>query len=249
MQLSKEGMTLESYNDFPEIKLTDDQMIEALRNAREKEYYRRRAEEYRKTITSVRATPKFNHGQLIEFFKMQYEIDETNERVIYDLCYYFSDNIAFSGDLQKGLLLSGGVGVGKTTIMKFFMRNQIFSYRVTSCREVEQLFSEDGYDAVDKFSANQPIALNGNPFGQQIVGFCFDDLGTESNSKHFGKEKNMMAEIILNRYDSKLPFNSTHITTNLTAEDLKENYGTRVTDRLREMVNVITFDKNIKSRR
>lgn len=249
MQLSQEGMTLGNFNEFPEIELTDEQISEALRNAREKEFYRRRAEEYRKNLLSARAFPKFNQGQLIDFFSMQYEIDKTNEKIIHDLCYYFSGDKAFSGDLNKGLLLSGGVGVGKTAIMNFFLRNQVFSYRLISCREVEQHFAEDGYDAIDTYSGNKPISVNGNPFGHQIIGYCFDDLGTESNSKHFGKEKNMMAEIILNRYDNKLPYNSTHITTNLTADDLRENYGTRVTDRLREMMNVITFDKDVKSRR
>lgn len=240
---------MESFSQYEEIELTEDQKTEALRKARENEFYRRRAEEYKKRLLKSRAVPKFTHGQLRDYFAMQYEIDETNEIILHELFLYFSGDPAFLGDLEKGILLCGGVGVGKTSIMKFFMRNQIFSYRVVSCREVEQHFSEAGYDAVDTYSQNLPIATNSNPFGHQVIGYCFDDIGTESNSKHYGKEKNMMAEIILNRYDSKLPYTSTHLTTNLTAEDLKSTYGTRVTDRLREMVNVIAFEPNTKSRR
>lgn len=249
MQLSNQGVSLESFSQYEEIELTEDQKTEALRKARENEFYRRRAEEYKKRLLKSRAVPKFTHGQLRDYFAMQYEIDETNEIILHELFLYFSGDPAFLGDLEKGILLCGGVGVGKTSIMKFFMRNQIFSYRVVSCREVEQHFSEAGYDAVDTYSQNLPIATNSNPFGHQVIGYCFDDIGTESNSKHYGKEKNMMAEIILNRYDSKLPYTSTHLTTNLTAEDLKSTYGTRVTDRLREMVNVIAFEPNTKSRR
>lgn len=118
-----------------------------------------------------------------------------------------------------------------------------------SCREIESDFSSEGEKSVSYCSYNIQIATNSNPFGHQVIGFCFDDLGTEANAKYFGKEKNVMAEIILNRYDNKLDFHSTHITTNLTADKIKEQYGTRVTDRMKEMFNIITFDKNAKSRR
>ncbi|MDT8347935.1 MAG: ATPase, partial [Flavobacteriaceae bacterium] len=35
----------------------------------------------------------------------------------------------------------------------------------------------------------------------------------------------------------------THITTNLNAEELEARYGSRVRSRLREMFNLISFDK------
>ena len=43
--------------------------------------------------------------------------------------------------------------------------------------------------------------------------------------------------------------NMTHITTNLNAEEIEDRYGNRVRSRLREMVNVIGFDKNTKDKR
>jgi DNA replication protein DnaC len=249
-QLSPEGLRLEpSIEKYEEITLNDEQAAEALRLGREKEFYRLREIEYRNRLSAKPTYPKFNHGQLRAFFEMQYEIDGNNEKIVSELCYYFSGDKAFSGDLGKGLLLAGGVGVGKTSLMQFFSRNQIFSFRLISCRDVEKEFSENGYETIDSFSGNLPISTNGNPFGHQVIGYCFDDLGTESNSKYFGKEKNMMTEVILNRYDRKLPYISTHITTNLTAKDLTEKYGTRVTDRLKEMMNIITFDPTTKSRR
>jgi hypothetical protein len=42
---------------------------------------------------------------------------------------------------------------------------------------------------------------------------------------------------------------TTHITTNLNAEEIEERYGNRVRSRLREMVNVIGFDINTKDKR
>lgn len=250
MQLSPEGLSSEvSVEQYNEITLSTEQSAEALRLGREQEFLRLQREEYRKRLIASPQYPKFTADQLWAFFGMQYEIDCENEKIVWDLCRYFSGDPKFSGDLEKGILLAGNVGTGKSSIMQFFGRNQIFSYRLMSCRDVETEFSEKGYETIDTFSVNLPVSLNGNPFGHQVIGYCFDDMGTEGNSKYFGKEKNMMAEVILNRYDRRLPKQSTHITTNLTASDITQIYGTRVTDRLKEMVNIIQFDPNAKSRR
>jgi len=80
--------------------------------------------------------------------------------------------------------------------------------------------------------------------------YCFDDLGTENKLKHFGNECNLMAEILLSRYDlfisSKL---LTHITTNLSASEIETLYGNRVRSRMREQFNLIAFDKNTNDKR
>ena len=53
-----------------------------------------------------------------------------------------------------------------------------------------------------------------------------------------------MAEILLSRYDlfvSKgIP---THVTTNLSASELESKYGNRLRSRMREMFNLVAFDK------
>jgi len=59
-----------------------------------------------------------------------------------------------------------------------------------------------------------------------------------------------MAEIFLSRYDlfitKKL---QTHITTNLSASEIEKQYGNRVRSRLREMVNLIAFEKSTPDKR
>ena len=84
---------------------------------------------------------------------------------------------------------------------------------------------------------------------RQII-FCFDDLGIEQPRKYFGNECNVMAEILLSRYElfvSKgIP---THVTTNLSASELEEKYGNRLRSRMREMFNLVAFDKNSKDKR
>lgn len=234
---------------FDDIELTEEEKAEAIRKGKEEKHYKLKREAYNEKLRSDRIQLAYSAEYIFDLFEKTYTVDDDNIDIILNLCRYFTNDKTFQGDLNKGLLLVGGVGIGKTTLMQFFKRNQKFSYRLMSCREIESDFSLEGEKSVSYCSYNVPIATNSNPFGHQEIGFCFDDLGTEANGKHFGKEKNVMAEIILNRYDNQLPGHCTHITTNLTAEQIKAQYGTRVTDRMREMFNIITFDSKAKSRR
>lgn len=87
-------------------------------------------------------------------------------------------------------------------------------------------------------------------YGNSDTIYCFDDLGIEQNMKHFGNESNVMAEILLSRYDL-LRYRGiiTHATTNLNANELEKLYGNRVRSRLREMFNLITFPENAEDLR
>lgn len=250
MQLSNPERTSEVLPEqYAHIELSEEEQAEALREARSKKHYQLKEIEYKKSLSAERKPASFTAEQMYQYFQLQYTVDDSNRDIVGQLCLYFSGDQRFKGDLNKGLILFGGVGVGKTTMLRFFMRNQIFSFNVVSARRIEAAFSSDGESAIARYSTNVDISLNSNPYGQQIIGYCFDDIGTEANAKHFGKEKNVIAEILLNRYDHNLPKQSTHITTNLSVAELTESYGTRVTDRIKEMMNVIQFDKDAKSRR
>lgn len=83
-----------------------------------------------------------------------------------------------------------------------------------------------------------------------MAGYCFDDLGTEQQIKHFGNDCNVMAEILITRYEEFIANGSiTHITTNLSASEIEKAYGNRVRSRLRQMFNLIAFDKEAKDKR
>ena len=74
--------------------------------------------------------------------------------------------------------------------------------------------------------------------------YCFDDLGVETTGRHFGKDCNVMGEILLSRYDLFLQRKiRTHATTNLNAQELEERYGNRVRSRMRQLFNLIAFDE------
>lgn len=141
--------------------------------------------------------------------------------------------------LRKGILLIGPIGCGKTSIMHlirpFFDEQR--RYLIKPTREISFEFINEGYSTINKY-------------GRGNKTFCFDDLGIEQSIKHYGNECNTMAEILLSRYDSMI--NSriiTHGTTNLNAGELEQTYGNRVRSRLREMFNLVAFDKDSPDKR
>ncbi|MFV0177946.1 hypothetical protein OBK27_13560 [Empedobacter falsenii] len=121
------------------------------------------------------------------------------------------------------------------------VKDQKFYY--TTCRDVSFEFIKEGYNTIDKYS-------KGIPFDFPMKNICFDDLGTENNIKYFGNECNVMAEIILSRYDLFMNLNiKTHITTNLSASEIEKYYTERVRSRLRQMMNFLAVPIQWKDKR
>ena len=80
--------------------------------------------------------------------------------------------------------------------------------------------------------------------------YCFDDLGTETTSKYFGNDCNVMAEILLTRYDLfKEKGIITHLTTNLSATEIESQYGNRLRSRMREMFNLFGYEESSEDKR
>jgi hypothetical protein len=126
--------------------------------------------------------------------------------------------------------------------MKFLTPSEN-KFIVKPCRDISFEFIQDGYQIIHKYS-------KGKLYQSEPRTYCFDDLGTENNLKYFGNECNVIAEILLNRYDlfiaKKL---KTHLTTNLSATEIETQYGNRVRSRLRSMLNLIAFDKTAPDKR
>jgi hypothetical protein len=246
---------------YSDIELDESELEEALRAAREAKHYRLVREAYSRSLREDPVYPKFTAEQVFEKYGAILNdegipfgncmSDKFEARVKW-LCLYFTGDPRFElngGSLNKGLLLSGGVGIGKSTLMKFFQRNQVASFKVIACQDVEAEFAINGDEAMDEYAENRKIAVNSDAFGHQSIGYCFDDLGAEDASKHYGRVKNVMQTVILKRYDLDLPYWTTHITTNLSADQLMERYDNRAMDRMRAMFNIIDFPITEKSRR
>lgn len=164
------------------------------------------------------------------------------------LCYFFKDQVTadlYKINLKKGIMLSGPIGSGKTSLMSLMrlLGNNQNYYIIRPCRDISFEFIKDGYPIIQKYS--HLSFKNHEP-----VTYCFDDLGTENSLKFYGNECNIMAEIILSRHDLFVSRKLlTHITTNLSATEIEQYYGNRVRSRMRELFNLIAFDKDSKDKR
>ncbi len=181
-------------------------------------------------------------GKLL--FGEQFRIYEQDTIIIRKLCHYFikdKENCKKNDiDPEKGILLSGPVGCGKTTLMKL-LRHIVPSqrpYEIIPCRNVTFSFNHLGFKTIEDYGNTKF--------------FCFDDLGIEQPGRFYGKDLNVMAEVLLSRYELYLQSKhkiKTHATTNLSADELEVQYGNRVRSRMRELFNLVSFDERAGDKR
>ncbi|GAA3563767.1 ATPase [Snuella lapsa] len=179
-------------------------------------------------------------GKLL--FGKNFKIYEEDEVVLYKLCIYFIRDFEacekLNIDPNKGILLSGPVGCGKTSLMKLlrYIVPHHKSYELIPARNITFTFNNIGFKIIQEYG-------NSNFY-------CFDDLGVETTGRYFGKDCNVIGEILLSRYDLFLQRKiRTHATTNLNAQELEECYGNRVRSRMRRLFNLIAFNGNVVDKR
>lgn len=181
-------------------------------------------------------------GKLL--FGEKFRIYDEDKDILIKLCSYFikdRENCETYGiDIDKGILLSGPVGCGKTSLMKLlkYLVPLQRPYLLAPCRNIVFGFNHLGYKTIEDYGDSSSI--------------CFDDLGVEPIGRHYGKDCNVMGEILLSRYELYLKTKTkvkTHATTNLNAEELEERYGNRVRSRMRELFNLIAFDTGVQDKR
>lgn len=144
----------------------------------------------------------------------------------------------FKGDLNKGLMIRGVPGSGKTHLMRLLSLclKTKHPFPIVACQKMVSLYIEGGDAALSKW----------NTIG--IVGF--DDLGDEESAKRYGNDNEVMVRMHERRYDYSLTHPMvTLCTTNLGSKGLETRYGPRCLDRMQQMYNVIVLNRDVSFRK
>lgn len=256
-------MKVSRSESFKHIELTKEELDEAIYKAKKAKNTRLEREAYLRKLTEPVSYPSFNAEQFFKIIEKKafatipgFVMDNETKGIIETLCLYFTSDEGFEMlnedySLNKGICLYGNIGVGKTTLMRLFCENQLSSYVVLNCSTIADDYAKNGVNEFDLYEGlYRSNGTIGRVFGHTDLGICFDDLGSESLSKNFGNERNVMQEILTRRYNNIFHLqNKTHITTNQTPDELERMYGLRIRNRMKEMFNVITFSEKSKSKR
>lgn len=149
--------------------------------------------------------------------------------------------VSFLVDGKKmSVALMGGVGNGKTTLAMSTLKTLNMAYRnycIThygGSRETFGLWADAPEIAMR--SMNSLTMLTKCKDAHLLV---IDDLGEEAKEVScYGNIITPVADILSSRYRDGKP---TIITTNLDAQGIREKYGDRIADRMREQFEIIPF--------
>lgn len=247
---------------YDHVSLTPEEVTEAMIWAKQKKQaanelreLKIREDQNRRQLTQTKFTYEQTRLLMLyradNLFPKPFIIDEDNEVVFEMLCYYFSGDPMFIAKaaaagvqnpaLEKGILLVGEYGTGKTWMMKLFMKNQRQVFFMRHAKEIANEYQKDGGDQktyIDKFKN----AINDSSlFYHEFSGLCIDDIGIEDSKKNYGNSKNVIGDIMELRYKDGNGGVFLHATTNLGVEGIEEKYGTRLRSRMREMFNYIVL--------
>lgn len=151
-------------------------------------------------------------------------------------------------DPDKGLWLFGDIGTGKSTMLEIIreycrrVREPVcyrqkdnprlmradrlpYGFRITNMSVVTGDYVKEGYLGIESYIVNCRQA--------------FDEVGRECiPAGHFGNMENVFQYIIHRRYDLRHG-DFTHVTSNLSPEQIGELYGDHIYDRCFEMFNFV----------
>lgn len=253
---------------YSHIRLTEEEIIEAMIWAKRKkeailkdQEMKRIAAENRKLFVETqwdyKTTYSFMQYKSNGLFDGKFIIDENNEIIFKILCLYFSKDQRFvkmaeeigvkNPTLEKGILLAGVIGTGKTWMMKLFSKNQRQCFFIRDCPKIAETFANQSKEDRDK--GKDPLQLFYHPpalpvndtdnFLHTHLGLCLDDMGKEEIKNFYGNRKNVIGDLIETRYSLGNTGIMLHGNTNLSMPQFKDFYGDRVGSRVREIMNVI----------
>lgn len=160
-------------------------------------------------------------------------LDQPTRDHIYKLARWVTDPT----DTHFGVMLIGGLGNGKTTLMRALERALWYINKDESFNQQQdaQLFIRNAKAITEQ--------------DKYIKSLGIDDLGTEPiEQMAYGNVITPTTDLLYHRYEKRL---FTVVTTNLALQPndsgvptLRQRYGDRLADRMNEMFHVIPFYNN-----
>lgn len=165
----------------------------------------------------------------------EFQLREDLKQSIVDIFYWCIMAEGRNLNPHKGLWLWGNIGTGKTTMLEIVRRFCQFvrpydkgfpySFRITNALEVCGEYSKHGHDGIATYIDSERQA--------------FDEVGSECiPTGYYGTPMNVFQYILQRRYDNRYK-SFTHVTTNLSIEQVKKYYGERIYDRCKELFNFV----------
>jgi hypothetical protein len=200
-----------------------------LKNKKEQEHL---AELVRLKELKERHTAKFFYNVMAWTSKHIYGknliLNEHNKHLITTICFFLSNDERFETELgysfDKGLLVRGISGLGKTFLFNCVKDNELSPITIYSMIELTETVRAEGY-------LELPLT----------TGITYlDDVGTEEhNVNHYGTKINFFKNFIEKYYLNNAVYNRLIISTNNSFTELETKYGFRVRSRVKDMFNII----------
>lgn len=220
---------------------------------------------YRFPIFEETLTP----NEFWKLFKLSFErinqkqfiVTQESKCFVFTLIYYFFRNEKFYKSpliykidnceisLNKGLIIVGGFGVGKTSILKTIT---IMIEKLSLNCNIYPVRIHNSIEIVEQFE-NSPSECRNDIINRFSKGFrIFDDIKNEREASNYGKV-DLFKEILYKRYESKIF--RTILLCNYDSEfpnDMQQaiesfgRYGDRNYDRLFEAFNFIELKEKSK---
>lgn len=202
----------------------------------------------RRKITTPRFRFNMSEQDAVDLLAAQYQwvvqnrrgdfkLDNNTQRCIVSLAKYITQPVP-----KFGVMFCGSCGNGKTTLLYALQSAVNFLNERRHFKFIEDIYThyKVGFQIIDVRYilqvANDDIKFK-DLCNRDMLGI--DDMGKEpAEIMNYGTVMNPVIDLLEQRYQRQA---FTAITTNLTAKDIKSKYGTRISDRFKEMLEVIVF--------
>lgn len=215
--------------------------MEVLKNANSNKHYsiwqkKQREKELKDEVTKsvelqTRCNAKYFYNLMAwtseNTYRKKLILHDDNTALIRAICFFFSRDERFETelkyDLNKGLLIRGVSGLGKTYLLRCIENNEVRPISIVSMIDITEEVKEEGsYELLRSHTV------------------YLDDVGTEEATvNHYGTKINWFKNFIEMYYLKNKPFNRLVISTNNSFDEIESKYGFRVRSRIKDMFNII----------